>query len=74
MKIYIRTSTPTAITTPQKTNHKQKSEESFSTFSASVPYDEIFSNQFLEDLDKLWELRHYIPDPTKIEFNYTNLQ
>ena len=31
----------------------------------SVPPDVLFSNQFLEDLDKLWELRNWIPDPTK---------
>jgi len=31
----------------------------------TVPPDVLFSNQFLEDLDKLWELRQWIPDPTK---------
>jgi len=30
-----------------------------------VPLTVLFSNQFLEDLDKIWELRHWIPDPTK---------
>ena len=30
-----------------------------------VPLSDIFTNQFLEDLDKIWELRHWIPDPTK---------
>lgn len=29
------------------------------------PLTVLFSNQFLEDLDKIWELRHWIPDPTK---------
>lgn len=29
-----------------------------------VPYTEVFSNQLLDDLDKLWELRYWIPDPT----------
>ena len=38
---------------------------SFSTSPDSVPPDVLFSNQFLEDLDKIWELRHWIPDPTK---------
>lgn len=28
-----------------------------------VPLNGIFSNPFLEDLAKLWELRHIIPDP-----------
>ena len=31
----------------------------------SVPLTVLFSNQFLEDLDKIWELRQWIPDPTK---------
>lgn len=30
-----------------------------------VPPAVLFSNQFLDDLDKIWELRHWIPDPTK---------
>lgn len=30
-----------------------------------VPLTVLFSNQFLEDLDKIWELRQWIPDPTK---------
>ena len=29
-----------------------------------VPYTEVFSNQLLDDLDKIWELRFFIPDPT----------
>ncbi len=31
----------------------------------AVSHAVLFSNQFLEDLDKIWELRHWIPDPTK---------
>lgn len=34
-------------------------------FLKPVPPAVLFSNQFLEDLDKIWELRHWIPDPTK---------
>ena len=30
-----------------------------------VAWDVVFSHQFLEDLEKLWNLRHLIPDPTK---------
>lgn len=30
-----------------------------------VPLSVLFSNQFLKDLDKIWELREWIPDPTK---------
>jgi len=33
----------------------------------SVPTDVLFSNQMLEDLDKIWALRDIIPDPNKIE-------
>ena len=25
---------------------------------------EPFSNQFMTDLDKIWELRYWVPDPT----------
>ena len=30
-----------------------------------VPLSVLSSNQFLKDLDKIWELREWIPDPTK---------
>lgn len=34
-----------------------------------VPLMELFSNQsFLEDLDKIWELRYWIPNPNKLEY------
>lgn len=29
-----------------------------------MPSAEVFSNQLLDDLDKIWELRFLIPDPT----------
>ena len=49
----------------QETNklrgEEKKSGESFSTFSASVPTSVLFSNQFLEDLERIWELREFIP-------------
>jgi hypothetical protein len=32
-------------------------------FVVLVPADDIFSNSFFEDLDKLWLLREWIPDP-----------
>ena len=32
--------------------------------SLFVPTENIFSNQFLEDLDRIWALRDDIPDPT----------
>lgn len=47
---------------------KDKKDKSFITNYLSfylVPLTVLFSNQFLEDLDKIWELRHWIPDPTK---------
>ena len=53
----------------RKTNElrgvEKKSGESFSTFSASVPLTVLFSNQFLHDLDLIWELKDYIPNPNK---------
>ena len=33
-------------------------------FAARVPYTEVFSNQLLDDLDRILELRFLIPDPT----------
>ena len=51
----------------QQTNElrglKNKNEESFSTFPASVLRGVLFSNSFLEDLAKIWALRYIIPDP-----------
>ena len=53
----------------RKTNElrgvEKKSGESFSPFSASVPLTVLFSNQFLHDLDLIWELKDYIPNPNK---------
>lgn len=34
-----------------------------------VPPSVLFSNQMLEDLDKIWALRHIIPDPTNPFFS-----
>ena len=33
-----------------------------------VDLSKVFSNQFLEDLDKIWKLRKFIPDPNKLEY------
>ena len=33
-----------------------------------VDQSEVFSNLFLEDLNKIWELRHFIPNPNKLEY------
>ena len=38
----------------------------------SVPTDVLFSNQMLEDLDKIWALRDIIPDPNVIETDQQN--
>lgn len=37
----------------------------FSFVERVVPINVLFSNSFLKDLDLLWELREWIPDPTK---------
>ena len=62
----------------QQTNElrggKKEKGERFSSFSHSVPLTVLFSNQFLEDLDKIWELRHWIPDPTKPILPPNNVQ
>ena len=31
-----------------------------------VPYDVLFSNEFLRDLSRLWELRDIVPDPENL--------
>ena len=46
---------------------KQKSLPKKTEDFDSVPTDVLFSNQMLEDLDKIWALRDIIPDPNKIE-------
>ena len=32
----------------------------------SVPYDILFSNEFLKDLSRLWSLRDILPDPNNM--------
>lgn len=43
---------------------KGESEDSPTEFN-SVPLSVLFSNSFLKDLDMLWDLREWIPDPSK---------
>ena len=31
-----------------------------------VPYDILFSNEFLRDLGRIWELREIVPDPNNM--------
>lgn len=42
---------------------KKKATESLDSI-ALVPLTELFSNNFMEDLERIWELRTFIPDPT----------
>ena len=42
---------------------EKKATESFDSI-ALVPLTELFSNNFMEDLERIWELRTFIPDPT----------
>lgn len=42
--------------------------ESPNELSNSVPSTVLFSNSFLSDLEKIWELRYWIPDPTAKTF------
>ena len=41
---------------------KERNESS----SLQVPYDVLFSNEFLRDLGRLWSLRDIIPDPNNL--------
>ena len=34
--------------------------------SLFVPYDVLFSNEFLRDLSRLWSLRDIAPDPNNL--------
>jgi hypothetical protein len=36
------------------------------SFLASVPYDILFSNEYLRDLGRIWELREIVPDPNNM--------
>ena len=45
--------------------NKKNDWSSMSCQSFLVPLSVLFSNQFIKDLDKIWELREWIPDPTK---------
>ena len=49
-------------------NTHKKRGRNFEFLPTFVPHNEIFSNRFLEDLEKIWELRYYIPDPNKLEY------
>ena len=40
--------------------------EKFSRTSLLVPYDILFSNEFLRDLGRIWELREIVPDPNNM--------
>lgn len=42
-----------------------KKKKTLKVFSFLVPAAVLFSNTFLEDLEKIWALRECIPDPTK---------
>ena len=43
--------------------NKKGDSSDFPEKSPKVPYDVLLSNRFLEDLAKIWELRHWIPNP-----------
>lgn len=34
-----------------------------------VPVTELFSNQFLIDLERIWALRYFIPDPNRPDYS-----
>ena len=49
----------------------KKAIESFNSI-ALVPLTELFSNSFMDDLEEIWKLRAYIPDPTTPPVLYRN--
>ena len=59
-----------------KTNwiYHNKKGESLKLSPSFVPLNVLFSNQFLEDLDKIWELRKYIPNPKELKYTIGNKQ
>ena len=59
--IALRHAVPLATNTTLKTKKERNSR-----FSLMVPLDVLFSNEFLRDLSRLWELRTIISDPTKL--------
>ena len=46
--------------------HKQKNRTSISRSPILVPYDILFSNEYLRDLGRIWELREIVPDPNNM--------
>ena len=56
--------------TKQLRVYEKENGESLSTSPISVPSIVPFSNpQFLHDLELLWELRHYIPNPNELKYS-----
>lgn len=41
-------------------------------FQFLVPLTELFSNNFMDNLEEIWKLRAYIPDPTTPSVLYRN--
>ena len=56
----------------QEISSRHKNNKSSPFEAASVPPTELFSNNFMEDLEKIWELRTFIPDPTTPPVLYRN--
>ena len=48
---------------------KKKLEKVFQPSPTLVPLDVLFSNEFLRDLSRLWELRTLVPDPSNLSAN-----
>lgn len=41
----------------------------FDTAPSWVPGADLFSNRFLADLERIWALRYYIPDPNRPDYS-----
>ena len=48
--------------------HKNKKRREFFNFLRFSSPEQSFPEPFLEDLNKIWELRHFIPNPNKLEY------
>jgi hypothetical protein len=55
-------------TVVQKGKRKMQVFENQALAFCLVPYDVLFSNEFLRDLSRLWELRDIVPDPSMLSF------
>ena len=47
-------------------SYNKKKTDNQMIISLLVPYDILFSNKYLRDLGRIWELREIVPDPNNM--------